>query len=65
MDDAVARLFDALSATGELDNTIVLYLSDNGDSLGSHRNLQKDCPYEECIRLPLLVRWPGWRRTRE
>ena len=50
MDDAVARLFDALSATGELDNTIVLYLSDNGYSLGSHRNLQKDCPYEECIR---------------
>ena len=59
VDDAVARLFDALSATGELDNTIVLYLSDNGYSLGSHRNLQKDCPYEECIRLPLLVRWPG------
>ncbi len=59
MDDAVKRLFEVLEQSGELDNTIVIYLSDNGYALGAHRNLQKDCPYEECIHVPLLVRWPG------
>jgi arylsulfatase A-like enzyme len=39
--------------------TIVLYLSDNGYSLGSHRHLGKVCGYEECGRLPGLIRAPG------
>jgi arylsulfatase A-like enzyme len=39
--------------------TVAIVLSDNGYSLGSHRNPQKDCPYEECINVPLVVSWPG------
>ena len=38
---------------------MIVYLSDNGYSLGSHRNPWKDCAYEECIHLPLLINWPG------
>ena len=59
VDDAVARLLATLEETGEAENTIVIYVSDNGYSLGSHRNRWKDCAYEECIHLPLLIRWPG------
>ena len=59
LDDAVGRFLETLDETGQSENTVVIYLSDNGYSLGSHRNRFKDCPYEECIHLPLLVRWPG------
>lgn len=59
VDDAVKGLFDAVAARGELDDTIVIFLSDNGYALGAHRNRRKDCPYEECIHVPLLVRWPA------
>ncbi len=59
LDDAVGRFLATLEETGEAENTVVIYLSDNGYSLGSHRNRFKDCAYEECIHVPLLVRWPG------
>ncbi len=59
VDDAVGRFLKTLEREGEADNTLVIYLSDNGYSLGSHRNPWKDCAYEECIHLPLMVRWPG------
>ena len=59
VDDAVGRFLSTIEEQGEADNTIVIYLSDNGYSLGSHRYQWKDCPYEECIHLPLMVRWPG------
>jgi N-acetylglucosamine-6-sulfatase len=59
VDDALGRFFSVMREIGELESTIVIYTSDNGYSLGSHRNRLKDCPYEECIHVPLLVRWPG------
>ena len=61
VDDAIKRFFSIMRQAGELESTIVIVLSDNGYSLGSHRNRWKDCPYEECIHLPLLIRWPGQR----
>jgi arylsulfatase A-like enzyme len=59
VDEAIARFIATLKRTGEYDNTVIVFLSDNGYSLGSHRNPWKDCAYEECIHLPLLIRWPG------
>lgn len=59
VDDAIERFLTTLEARGEADNTVIVFLSDNGYSLGSHRNAWKDCAYEECIHVPLLVRWPG------
>ncbi len=59
VDDAIGRFVETLRDQGELDNTVIVFLSDNGYSLGSHRNPWKDCAYEECVHLPLWIRWPG------
>lgn len=59
VDRAVEAIINELAATGRLDNTIVIFTSDNGYSLGSHRWEKKRCIYEECSHLPLLIRGPG------
>jgi arylsulfatase A-like enzyme len=59
IDEAIGRFLRTIEELGESENTIVVFLSDNGYSLGSHRYQWKDCPYEECIHLPLMIRWPG------
>jgi arylsulfatase A-like enzyme len=38
---------------------VVLFLTDNGFSFGEHRWVTKSCPYDECIRVPFFVRFPG------
>lgn len=38
---------------------MIIYLTDNGYSLGEHRHVGKTCGYEECIRTPMLIRYPG------
>lgn len=62
VDDALARFLKTLRSQDELDDTMIIFVSDNGYSLGSHRYPWKDCAYEECIHLPLLIRWPGHTR---
>ncbi|HEX2414340.1 MAG TPA: sulfatase [Thermoleophilaceae bacterium] len=65
VDDGVAGIVDALQRTGELENTLIVYLSDNGYMHGEHRALaEKVLPYEESIRIPLLMRGPGIPRGR-
>jgi arylsulfatase A-like enzyme len=59
VDDAVKRIFGQLSSSGDLGNTVVFFLTDNGYSFGEHRIRGKRCPYEECIRTPFAVRVPG------
>jgi N-acetylglucosamine-6-sulfatase len=59
VDDAVRRIMAALRDRDELGETLIVYLSDNGFSFGEHRWMLKTCPYEECIRVPFLVRLPG------
>jgi N-acetylglucosamine-6-sulfatase len=59
IDDAVRGIFDTLADTGHLDNTVVIYTSDNGVAFGEHRWAQKQCPYDECVHTPLLIRYPG------
>ncbi|MBA3451022.1 MAG: sulfatase [Chloroflexia bacterium] len=59
VDELVANLVEALSNAGVLDSTYILLTSDNGYHLGEHRaSLEKGSPYEEVIRMPLLVRGP-------
>ncbi len=58
-DDAVEAVMQALRDTGVDGNTIVIYASDNGYSWGSHRWEPKQCPYEECMRVPLVIRYPA------
>lgn len=59
IDDGVQAIVAALQAKGELDNTLIVFVSDNGFSWGSHRWFYKNCPYDECSRVPLLIRYPG------
>ena len=59
MDDAVERIVGQLEAEGELDHTVILFLTDNGYSFGEHRIRGKRCAYEECVRTPFAARVPG------
>lgn len=60
VDEGVGRIVDALRRTGELDNTLIVFESDNGFMHGEHRALaEKVLPYEESIHTPLLMRGPG------
>jgi arylsulfatase A-like enzyme len=58
LDDAVLTILDALQARRALDDTMVVFLTDNGFSFGEHRWVTKSCPYDECIRTPFFVRYP-------
>ena len=60
VDEMVGRLVATLRKTGELDNTYVVFTSDNGIHLGHHRLTEgKRLAYDEDIRVPLIVRGPG------
>jgi N-acetylglucosamine-6-sulfatase len=60
LDDLVAGVVHKLRSVGALDDTYIVFTSDNGRELGEHRILVgKERPYEESIHMPLLVRGPG------
>ncbi len=60
VDEMIGQLVDALRDSGELDNTYLVFTSDNGFHLGTHRlTAGKWTAYEEDIRIPLIVRGPG------
>lgn len=56
VDRAVGRLLGALADTGRLDDALIVFTSDNGLLWGEHRWLKKEVPYDEAIRVPLVVR---------
>jgi N-acetylglucosamine-6-sulfatase len=59
VDEGVEAVIDALRRSGELDDTLVIFTSDNGFLHGEHRvPTGKVLPYEESIRVPLLMRGP-------
>ncbi|NLF08509.1 MAG: sulfatase [Pirellulaceae bacterium] len=59
LDENVGRLLDYLDQAGLNENTIVIYTSDNGFFLGEHGLYNKMWMYEESLKLPLIVRYPG------
>ncbi|MBB3724158.1 sulfatase family protein [Nonomuraea dietziae] len=61
LDDMVADIVRTLKETGEYDNTYLVFASDNGYNMGAHRLFQKMAPYEESIRVPLVIAGPGVR----
>ena len=63
VDANVGRVLDALAQRGLDDQTIVIYTSDQGFFLGDHGWFDKRWMYEESLRTPLLVRWPGTVRA--
>jgi arylsulfatase A-like enzyme len=63
IDDQVARFVDHLKASGQFDNTILIFLSDHGDYAGDHGLQRKGAGLPEClVRVPLIIRGPGVRQ---
>ena len=59
VDDQVGRMVDALVETGQLENTMIIFMSDHGETLGDHGLIQKGCRfYEGLVRVPLIISWP-------
>jgi arylsulfatase A-like enzyme len=59
LDGEIGRLLKRLDESGLRDNTMVLFLSDHGDLLGSHGSIRKQKPWEESVVVPGLLRWPA------
>lgn len=57
VDRAVGDIVEALDETGRLENTLIVFMSDNGMSWGEHRWHRKSVAYEEAIHVPMLVRF--------
>ena len=59
VDEGVGRIYEALRETGRLDNTLIIFTSDNGYFYGEHGlTVERRLPYEESVRTPLLMHWP-------
>lgn len=59
VDENVGRLMKAIEDEGEQENTVVVFSSDQGFFLGEHGWFDKRWIFEESLRTPLLIRWPG------
>lgn len=59
VDDAIRRIIAAVRARGDLDDTVVIFTTDNGIAFGEHRWVRKSCAYDVCVRVPLMIRVPG------
>ncbi len=60
IDSLVGIIFNALENSGKLDNTLLIFLSDNGYMMGSHWLEGKTHAYEPSMRIPLFIRYPNW-----
>jgi len=59
LDEGVGKVLAALERTGQLDNTLVVYTSDQGFAWGQHGFEWKYAPYDANLRAPMLIRLPG------
>jgi arylsulfatase A-like enzyme len=55
IDMNVGRVLQRLRDNGQLDNTLIIFFSDHGDCMGSHGYREKSSPWEESIRVPLII----------
>ncbi|GIV62407.1 MAG: acetylglucosamine-6-sulfatase [Rhodothermaceae bacterium] len=62
VDESIGRVMDFLEAHGLAENTLVVYMGDNGFLLGEHGLIDKRNAYEESIRVPMLAWSPGFIR---
>ena len=65
VDDSVARLRSWLEETGQLDNTIIVFVGDNGLLQGEHGMVDKRTMHEPSIRIPMAVRYPGLTKEKK
>ncbi len=60
VDESINKIIDSLDHLGLLENTMVIFTSDNCNLFGEHKLYGKSFPYDECMRIPLLIRYPPW-----
>ena len=60
LDSCIGKIIEALENTNKLDNTLLIFMSDNGQMLGSHWLKGKTEPYEPSVRIPIFMRYPKW-----
>ncbi|MFB2119100.1 sulfatase [Parapedobacter sp. 2B3] len=58
LDDEVGRIVQTLKDEGLYEQAIIVFTADHGEMLGSHSLWQKNCMYEESVRVPLYIRFP-------
>ncbi len=58
VDDNVGRMMEHLKSTGQYENTLVVYMGDNGFQFGEHGLIDKRVAYEPSIRVPMLLQYP-------
>ena len=58
-DERIGQILDALDASGQSENTLVVYVSDHGELNGEHGLWNKQSFYEHSSHIPMIVRWPG------
>ncbi|MBI4097348.1 MAG: sulfatase [Candidatus Levybacteria bacterium] len=63
VDRAIKRIVDVLG--DRRDNTAIIFIGDNGFSWGEHRLSKKNCLYEECAKVPLVISYPKLTKTRD
>ena len=59
LDDNIGRLMQAVDDLDLRENTIFVFTSDHGELFGAHGRRAKNIFYEEAVRVPFLIRWPG------
>ena len=59
VDSQVGRVVKGLDEMKLSDQTLVVYVGDNGYMLGHHGRFEKHCFYEPAVRIPMILRWPG------
>jgi len=59
LDADVGRVLRSVEQTGQADNTVILFTSDHGDGRGRHSHVAKWYPYEESVKVPMIVSCPG------
>lgn len=59
VDELVGKVFTELDALDEADDTLAIFMSDNGYAWGEHGLYKKRSPYPESVQIPMLARWPG------
>ena len=63
VDDTVGEVTAILDKRGIRDNTMIIYISDNGMSMGDKGVFGKNCPYEACLKIPFIVSYPPLTST--
>ena len=63
VDTAVGTILESLRKSGAYEDTLIVFTSDHGDMMGSHRFVTKDTQYEEAVRVPLIMKVPGLKKN--